>query len=120
VPEQITTAEVSVLPEQSSNYGLRAGVLGPIETLAQSVSALAPSTSPSLTIPLVFALAGNATWLVYALATGATLLSASVSVASPEKLATRQLRPQGWPSASDCSNRISTSPTTTNMRKAAS
>jgi len=49
-------------------------VLGPIETLAQSVSAMAPSTSASLTIPLVFALAGNATWFVYLLATGATLL----------------------------------------------
>ena len=57
-----------------SNYGLRAGALGPVETLAQSVSAMAPSTSASLTIPLVFALAGNATWFVYLLATGATLL----------------------------------------------
>lgn len=56
------------------NYGLHAGILSPIETLAQSVSAMAPSTSPSLTIPLVFALAGNATWFVYLLATGATLL----------------------------------------------
>src|ERR1017187_8386713 len=55
-------------------YGLRAGVLGPVETLAQSVSAMAPSTSASLTIPLVFALAGNATWFVYLLATGATLM----------------------------------------------
>jgi amino acid transporter len=53
---------------------LHAGVLGPIETLAQSVSATAPSTSPSLTIPLVFALAGNATWFVYLLATATTLL----------------------------------------------
>jgi amino acid transporter len=35
---------------------------------------MAPSTSPSLTIPLVFAIAGNATWFVYLLATGATLL----------------------------------------------
>jgi amino acid transporter len=59
---------------QGENYGLHAGVLGPLETLAQSVSATAPSTSPSLTIPLVFALAGNATWFVYLLATGATLL----------------------------------------------
>jgi len=45
-----------------------------METLAQSVSAMAPSTSASLTIPLVFALAGDATWLVYLLATAATLL----------------------------------------------
>ena len=58
----------------AENYGLHAGVLGPIETLAQSISAIAPSTSPSLTIPLVFALAGNATWFVYLLATCAALL----------------------------------------------
>ena len=58
----------------TESYGLRTGALGPVETLAQSVSATAPSTSPSLTIPLVFALAGNATWFVYLLATGATLL----------------------------------------------
>ncbi len=49
-------------------------MLGPLETLAQSVSAMAPSTSPSLTIPLVFALAGNGTWFVYLLATIATFL----------------------------------------------
>jgi amino acid transporter len=55
-------------------YGLHAGTLGPIETLAQSVSAIAPSTSPALTIPFVFALAGNATWLVYLIATGAIFL----------------------------------------------
>jgi amino acid transporter len=67
--------EVEVYPQQGAeNYGLHTGVLGPMETLAQSVSAMAPSTSPSLTIPLVFALAGNATWFVYLLATGATLL----------------------------------------------
>ena len=58
----------------TEQYGLHAGVLGPLETLAQSVSAMAPSTSPSLTIPLVFALAGNATWFVYLLAMGATLM----------------------------------------------
>jgi amino acid transporter len=69
-----TKGEVYSQPAANENYGLHAGVLGPLETLAQSVSAMAPSTSPSLTIPLVFALAGNATWFVYLLATGATLL----------------------------------------------
>ena len=57
-----------------TGYGLHKGVLGPMEILAQSVSAMAPSTSPSLTIPLVFALAGNGTWFVYLLTTGAMLL----------------------------------------------
>jgi amino acid transporter len=75
VSSQTTTtreapADVSAQPD----YGLQANVLGPVETLAQSVSAVAPSTTPSLTIPLVFALAGNATWFVYLLATGAILL----------------------------------------------
>jgi amino acid transporter len=68
------TTSAGEVYSQGENYGLHAGVLGPLETLAQSVSAMAPSTSPSLTIPLVFALAGNATWFVYLLATGATLL----------------------------------------------
>ena len=58
----------------SESYGLHTGVLGPIETLAQSISAVAPSTSPSLTIPLVFALAGNGTWFVYGMATTTILL----------------------------------------------
>src|SRR5215469_2901464 len=69
-----TTPPVYSTEKATPDYGLRVGVLGPVETLAQSVSAVAPSTSPSLTIPLVFALAGNATWFVYLLATGATLL----------------------------------------------
>ncbi len=74
--EDQTSAAGAVYPENvvPESYGLHAGVLGPVETLAQSVSAMAPSTSPSLTIPLVFTLAGNATWFVYLMATGATLL----------------------------------------------
>ena len=69
-----STVEVYAQQAGKENYGLHSGVLGPIETLAQSVSAMAPSTSASLTIPLVFALAGNGTWFVYLLATAATLL----------------------------------------------
>jgi amino acid transporter len=47
-----------------------------METLAQSVSTIAPTTTPVATIPLVCALAGNGTWLAYVLATGAILLVA--------------------------------------------
>jgi amino acid transporter len=72
--QRSATAQVYPQSAKTESYGLHAGVLGPLETLAQSVSAMAPSTSPSLTIPLVFAIAGNATWFVYLLATGATLL----------------------------------------------
>ena len=68
------SADVSLPAEAAGNYGLHTGVLGPVETLAQSVSAVAPSTSPSLTIPLVMALAGNGTWFVYLAATCTILL----------------------------------------------
>jgi amino acid transporter len=58
------------------NYGLRREVLSPMETLAQSVSTIAPTTTPAATIPLVCALAGNGTWLAYVLATVAVVLVA--------------------------------------------
>ncbi len=66
--------EVYAPADAAEKFGLHAGVLSPLETLAQSVSAIAPSTTPSLTIPLVFALAGSGTWFIYLLATAAMLL----------------------------------------------
>jgi amino acid transporter len=65
-------------PENSptTEFGLRHGILSPLETLAQSVSTMAPTTTPAATIPLVCALAGNGTWLAYALATVAIFLVA--------------------------------------------
>jgi len=60
----------------NTDYGLRREILSPMETLAQSVSTMAPTTTPAATIPLVCALAGNGTWLAYVLATGAILLVA--------------------------------------------
>lgn len=47
-----------------------------METLAQSISSVAPTAGPTVLIPLVFASAGNGTWLSYLLATGAVLLVA--------------------------------------------
>lgn len=61
---------------RAENYGLQSGILSPMETLAQSVSTMAPTTTPAATIPLVCALAGNGTWLAYVLATVAILLVA--------------------------------------------
>jgi len=48
-----------------------------METLAQSISTIAPTTTPVATIPLVCALAGNGTWLAYVLASLAILLVAA-------------------------------------------
>ena len=66
------------LPEHpaTADSGLRRGILSPLETLAQSVSTMAPTTTPAATIPLVFALTGNGTWLAYVLATVAIFLVA--------------------------------------------
>jgi amino acid transporter len=67
---------VPVAGSSSASSGLRAEILTPLETLAQSISTIAPTTSPTMTVPLVFALAGNGTWLSYLIATGAILLIA--------------------------------------------
>jgi len=69
----VTAAQTN---SQRGEYGLRREVLSPMETLAQSVSTIAPTTTPAATIPLVCALAGNGTWLAYALATAAVFLVA--------------------------------------------
>jgi amino acid transporter len=59
-----------------TDYGLKREILSPMETLAQSVSTMAPTTTPAATIPLVCALAGNGTWIAYVLAMAAILLVA--------------------------------------------
>jgi amino acid transporter len=68
------TGETAGADKLDRGYGLHKGVLSPLETLAQSVSAIAPSSSPTLTVPLVFALAGNGTWFAYVIVTVAMLL----------------------------------------------
>jgi len=66
--------QASQLAPESSTHGLRREVLSPMETLAPSISSIAPTTTPVATIPLVCALAGNGTWLAYVLASLAILL----------------------------------------------
>src|SRR5579863_732974 len=63
-------------PIHVADYGLRGEALSPMETLAQSVSTIAPTCTPAATVPLVAALAGNGTWLAYVLASAALLLVA--------------------------------------------
>jgi amino acid transporter len=96
--------EVITPDEAAPDSGLRHGILSPLETLSQSISAIAPTTSPALTVPLIFALSGNGTWLAYLLATIAMLLMAltisrfaqtSASPGSLYKYATDSLPPIG-------------------------
>ena len=58
----------------SPEYGLRHNVLGLFDSIAQSISTMAPSASAAMTIPLVFGSAGKGTWLAYLLATICTLI----------------------------------------------
>src|ERR1700693_64421 len=75
--KQIVAGEILTQTEKTAaGYGLRRGVLSSMEARAQSVSTIAPTTTPVATIPLVCALAGNGTWLAYVLATAAILLVA--------------------------------------------
>jgi amino acid transporter len=71
-PEEVESKAEASQPR----YGLQRQVLGPLETLAQSISTMAPTCTATLTVPLVFATAGNGTWLAYLLATVCTLLVA--------------------------------------------
>jgi amino acid transporter len=72
----ITDVHEKVAPfiDGETTYGLRQHILSPLEVLAQSISTIAPSTTPTLTVPLVFALAGNGTWLAYVIAMSGMLL----------------------------------------------
>ena len=61
---------------KAAGYGLRHESLSPLETLAQSISSACPTLTPFVTVPLVYTLAGNGTWLAYLLATGGIFLVA--------------------------------------------
>ena len=71
-----TSAQNIEVTRKTQSYGLRSEILSPMETLAQSISTIAPTATPAITIPLVFTLAGNGSWLAYVLATVAVLLVA--------------------------------------------
>lgn len=59
-----------------STFGLKAGVLTQWETIAQSLSSIAPTATPAMVLPLVIAVSGRSSWIVYLLATVAALLVA--------------------------------------------
>ena len=69
---------------QKANYGLRREILSPMETLAQSVSTMAPTTTPPATTPLVCALAGNGYSVVdYSGAVDGILYGANDGITNP-------------------------------------
>src|ERR1700722_5786730 len=60
----------------SASYGLKSASLSPLETLAQSVAVIAPTGAPVMTIPLVFALAGQGVAIAFLISTVGVLLVA--------------------------------------------
>src|SRR5271168_4922371 len=58
------------------SYGLKSASLSPSETLAQSVALIAPTGAPVMTVPLVFALAGQGAAIAFLISTIGVLLVA--------------------------------------------
>jgi len=65
----IDAERIGEATRSKSEAGLRREALPFIEVLAQSVANIAPTATPALAIPLVFANGGNGTWLSFLLAT---------------------------------------------------
>lgn len=63
------TKEIVVTSPVKQNDGLRSQCLSFPEILAQSVANVAPTATPTVNLALVFASAGNGTWLTYVIAT---------------------------------------------------
>jgi len=73
--EPVTGVNLNIdSPNNINRIGLKNGVLSLFDVIGQSIGGIAPSATPALVIPLVFATAGNGTWLAYLFATIAILL----------------------------------------------
>lgn len=70
--ERRVVMKEGLLPAPRS--GLRRDCLSFVEVVAQSVANIAPSATPALIIPAVFAITGSGLWVVYAFSTVALLL----------------------------------------------
>ena len=64
-------------PPDRATYGLRPDILSQWETLAQSLSSIAPTAAPAMIIPLVIAAAGRSAWVSFVVATVAMALVAA-------------------------------------------
>jgi amino acid transporter len=66
--------------DSSASPGLRARCLSFPETLAQSIANISPTLTPVVIVPLVFASAGNGTWVAYLFATlGLVFVGANIN-----------------------------------------
>ena len=81
--KSITLNPTIVIPAEKSkaeSYGLKNQVLSHFEVLGQSIANIAPTGTPTVVIPLVFAAAGALTWFAYAFAlVGIVLIASSIN-----------------------------------------
>ena len=75
----IETAVKNDVKREEHSYGLKTASLSPLETLGQSIANIAPTATPTVVIPLVFAVSGGATWLAYLISTVSILFVAARS-----------------------------------------
>jgi amino acid transporter len=72
----IVTSEDIAINQGGAPRGLKKNYLSFPDVVSQSIGTIAPSGTPGLVIPVVFATAANGTWLAYAFATVALLIVA--------------------------------------------
>lgn len=68
-PTRSTIGKTTMNESKGTNYGLKKTCLTFPETLSQSIANISPTLTPVIIVPLVFASAGNGTWLAYLFAT---------------------------------------------------
>jgi len=77
----VTSTEVAEDGADKSAARLRPGALGLIETVGQSLAAIAPTLTPALNISVVAGLAGIGCWMSYFIGTlGVVIVAASVGI----------------------------------------
>lgn len=76
----MSASSLDIVPPKSSS-GLRTGVLTRMETIGQSMAAIAPTLTPALNISVVAGLAGVGCWLSYLIGTvGIVIVALSVGL----------------------------------------
>lgn len=83
MPSQDVSVNITVAKKQQLSYiprTLKHHCLSYVEVLAQSISVIAPSTVPAAILGLIFAAAGNGTWLSFLLGMiGLVLISSNIN-----------------------------------------
>ena len=79
--KRVADVAAEEIGERASPVQLRAGALGLVEVVGQSLAAIAPTLTPALNISVVAGLAGIGCWMAYFIGTlGVVIVAASVGI----------------------------------------